>query len=264
MTCYETGPYACRTGETPKPVVWPYACQPYYVNEIGTSNADTPAGLSDDLLDAVKLSFEEWNQVGCSRMQMNFGGRTDVTEARFNQGPGAQNLNLVVWREENWNQVASNSTFALTSVSYNPNTGEIADADIEINAEIYTISVVDPVEANAVDLRNTLVHEIGHFIGLDHTPVEEATMYRSADIGETEKRTLHQDDIDGICHIYPASEIGASACDEPPEDVRCVNCDDDDNGGCCATTPAPAPTGLAWLIGAGGLLLAAGWRRRRF
>ncbi len=267
MTCYETGPFACGPGETPKPVVWPYACQPYKVNEAGTSNTDAPPGLSDALLEAVTISFDEWNNVDCSRMQMNFAGTTSENAAEFNQGQNAENVNLVVWRDENWGQVASTQTFALTSVSYNPNTGEIADADIELNAEIYKYSVTDPVEPSHVDLRNTLVHEIGHFVGLDHTGVREATMYASADIGETDKRTLHQDDIDGLCHIYPASEPGASACDEDPPDTGGGGGGGgggNEDGGCCATTPTPSPTGLGWLVAAAGLLGLVAVRRRYF
>jgi len=34
----------------------------------------------------------------------------------------------------------------------------------------------------------------------------EKTMYGYSSPGETKKRTLHQDDIDGICYIYPESE----------------------------------------------------------
>lgn len=258
MTCTESGPYACDPGEQPKPVMWRRLDVAYKVNNTGTENVgDTDPGLSDDLLVAVTTSFETWNEVDCTAMHLEYAGETDTSNAEFNQSRGAENVNLVVWRDNNWEAVASAQTFALTSVSYNPNTGQIADADIEINAEMYPISTTDPVEANHVDLRNTLVHEVGHFIGLDHSSVVPATMYANADVGETDKRTLHEDDIEGFCTIYPLGE-------DPGDDGD----GDGDGGGsfggaCCATTGTPAPTPLAWLGIAAGLLVVVRLRRRR-
>jgi hypothetical protein len=220
MTCTESGFYACSPNEVPRPVEWSRACVSYRINEVGTQNiSDAEPGLSAELERAVTDSFDTWDDVECSRMELVYDGITELTAAEFNQRSGAQNLNLVVWRDENWGAVASRQTFALTSVSYNPNTGEIADADIEINAQWYPISTSDPVEDGHIDLRNTLVHEVGHFVGLDHTAVREATMYASADIGETNKRTLHEDDIEGICHIYPATDESGDLCEKGPEAV---------------------------------------------
>jgi hypothetical protein len=55
----------------------------------------------------------------------------------------------------------------------------------------------------ATDVQNTATHEFGHFLGLAHPPVEAATMYAYAPPGQTSKRILNQDDINGICDIYP-------------------------------------------------------------
>ena len=255
MTCTDSGPYACEPGEEPEPVMWSRLNVAYRVNNTGTENVgDADPGLSDELLFAVTTSFEKWNEVDCSEMFLEYGGETDVSEAEFNQQSGG-NVNLVVWRDQNWETIASPQTFALTSVSYNPNTGVIADADIEINAEMYEISTADPVEANHVDLRNTLVHEVGHFIGLDHSSVVPATMYANADIGETEKRTLHEDDIEGICAIYPpGSNDGGGGSGGGGGGSY--------GGACCATTGSPSPTPLGWLGIAAGLLVVARLRRR--
>ena len=50
---------------------------------------------------------------------------------------------------------------------------------------------------------------MGHLVGLDHPPATEpgaqlTTMYGRAPQGETLKRDLADDDIDGICYLYPA------------------------------------------------------------
>jgi len=162
---------------------------------------------------------------------------------------------------------------ALTTVIHDPETGRIHDADIEVNGwdgQGAGDPFVPPVGADYdhgwwftcadpgglqeckeygepgcffLDLQNTLTHEVGHFLGLAH-PCEGTsctvqpqlrpyTMYPSTGPGEIEKRSLHPDDIDGVCAIYPA-----------------------DGGGCgCGSGGAP---------GAGALLLVAvAFRRRR-
>ena len=53
-----------------------------------------------------------------------------------------------------------------------------------------------------IDALNTLTHEAGHFLGLDHSSDHEATMYAQAPPGEIKKRSLETDDKNGICFLY--------------------------------------------------------------
>jgi len=56
-----------------------------------------------------------------------------------------------------------------------------------------------------MDCQNIAIHEIGHLCGLAdlYQPTDsEKTMYGYAATGETKKRTLDQDDIDGLVHLY--------------------------------------------------------------
>ena len=112
--------------------------------------------------------------------------------------------------------------------------GAILDADIEINGVDFAISV-DGVTASdqacLAELQNTLTHELGHLHGLEHTcvvptdparfdnngsavpacadttdpEIVNATMYPFQDCGETTKETLEDDDIDGVCTVYPTA-----------------------------------------------------------
>lgn len=164
-------------------------------------------------------------------------------------------------------------TIALTSVVYLPDTGEIVDADMELhdwngdrtapNGWYFTCPGAPAPTCNAsspsdpllfsdsgctyIDIGNTVTHEAGHMLGLDHVcvqgaappsnacPVGGSTMEPTAGPGDTDKRTLKPDDIDGVCSIYPVKG----------------------SGGCgCGTASA---SGLALL----GLFLAALWPRRR-
>ncbi|HEX9102792.1 MAG TPA: hypothetical protein VF997_11345, partial [Polyangia bacterium] len=133
------------------------------------------------------------------------------------------------------------SAIGLTTVMYVntpgvPGDGTILDADVELNNVNYTFTI-DPATATArpgtqvADLENTLTHELGHVQGLAHTcwdhitatpPLDDkgnpipdcndptlpasitgTTMYPYATMpGETSKRTLSTDDVNGVCNVY--------------------------------------------------------------
>ena len=65
----------------------------------------------------------------------------------------------------------------------------------------------------ATDIQNTLTHEIGHVIGLDHVEQSGSTMEPSAPLGETRKRILDPGTQAGFCHVYPAHQL-TPPCDE--------------------------------------------------
>ena len=54
--------------------------------------------------------------------------------------------------------------------------------------------------ADSYDLQTVATHEIGHLLGLAHTPVKEAIMFASFSPGEI--KGLAQDDLDGIKALY--------------------------------------------------------------
>ncbi len=138
----------------------------------------------------------------------------------------------------------------ITTVFYvdrkgSPDDGRLLDTDIELNDINFTFDVVDPATGPTnsprpgtaiADLENTLVHELGHVQGLDHTctdsasppgeldengmtppacddlnslpaaeyaTITNATMFNTAAPGEIKKRSPEPDDIDGICIAYP-------------------------------------------------------------
>ena len=92
-------------------------------------------------------------------------------------------------------------------------TGEINSYSLEINDERFRFTTT--VRPRSYDIENTITHELGHVLGLDHPDddLKDATMYAKALTGETKKRTLETDDIEGLCNLY-----GDNWPDEPPED----------------------------------------------
>jgi hypothetical protein len=52
------------------------------------------------------------------------------------------------------------------------------------------------------DFQNVATHEVGHFYGLGHTTSPFNTMFATAALGETYKRSLAPGDVAGIQAIY--------------------------------------------------------------
>ncbi|MET0594162.1 MAG: matrixin family metalloprotease, partial [Polyangiaceae bacterium] len=176
---------------------------------------------------------------------------------RVEYNPFQANANIVVLRSS-WDEEGANKILGLTTVTYNSATGELLDADIEING-LMPISGGHPGPGQ-YDLQSILTHEAGHFFGLTHSPVgvednchDGATMCPSYDPGSEDFRTLEDDDVAGICTIYPPDR-DTPACDDSPKRGFSPECGlDPMTGGACAIRlPAGRGAGRA-------LPLAIGW-----
>src|SRR6185436_4346321 len=104
-------------------------------------------------------------------------GPATCTEVLYNQnGP---NQNVIVFRDDKWPYSDPNNTLGLTTVTFNADTGEIYDADMELNATAKNLSTSVAVPANGFDLLSVVTHEAGHFLGLAHATSATSTMYAS-------------------------------------------------------------------------------------
>lgn len=200
---------------------------------------------------AFARAFRTWEEVECS--DISFVDRSPSSETRVGHGNGERGDNLMVFRMHDCRDAApqdapcrrtggcaneydcwehGSSVIAVTTTTFFLQTGEIVDADIEMNAAWFDFTDVDgppcgPGETTGcvlTDIENTATHEIGHLLGLDHSPDREATMFASAPQGDLSKRDLGEDDVEGLCFIYPT--------DGPTP--RCTDVDMEQAGAGCA------------------------------
>ncbi len=248
------------------PLQWWTTCIPFHVHEAGTEDEPFSQALA-----AVKDSFATWVAPSCGGISLEFQGLTNDPRAGYQVG--GQNINNVLWRESASQWPHNGDVIAVTTVTFCdraggacPFAGAIIDADIELNGSGFTFTTTTLPARVAFDIANTVTHEVGHFLGFDHTPVAAATMFASAPRGELDKRSLHADDIECLCDVYPAGEGSCAAIpvqgDHYVDLENLQNQESSADDGCAAQPGAPArgaALGL-WLLA---LLGIAGARRRQ-
>jgi hypothetical protein len=196
--------------------------------------------------------------------------------------PNPTNENVVLFREDScaervaesdpcWQRKSCGNDYqcwdhgdgviGLTTSTYSTRTGHVLDADIELNASrpgggpgfLFTTVSSPPCEGSvstscvAVDLQNTLTHEIGHVVGLDHVLTPGSTMEATAPPGETHKRVLDVGSSEGFCTIYPRG-LPPTQCLEPVEKGQALVAEG--RLGCSAASGALLPAALlsAWAL----------------
>ena len=268
-TCRSTSTKDCATDENScttegAQLFWPTSCIGYATNKRGTADFDPT-----DTRAVIKKCFEAWSDVQCadgSIASMTFQERDPVPCAKSEYNKTGHNLNVVLFKDDNWTYHGIDGTLAKTSVTYNDDTGEIYDADIEINAAYNQITLTDDPAKADTDLQAILTHEVGHFIGIAHSPDDSAVMFASYNPGSLAQRVLKPDDIKAVCAIYPAHN--GVVCNTEPRGGFSATCDDPPSSGICSIPPTGTTSGTgaslgvtALFVGAG--LLAARARRRK-
>jgi MYXO-CTERM domain-containing protein len=190
------------------PLYWPVPCVGATVQEDGSSDVSAEATRG-----ILKRAIATWMNADCGggahpRIAITDQGFVACDQQEYNQ-QGA-NSNTLIFRDDDWPYAANR--LAVTTVTYNLDTGEIRDADVEFNSKSAAFTTED---ANVdVDLESVVTHEMGHFLGLAHSASAEATMFADYPPESITLRSLDPDDVAGICAIYPPGEI--TTCDPTP------------------------------------------------
>lgn len=228
----------------------------------------------------VEGAFLAWEAVDCSDVRFEGAGLVPASTT-------LEELNQVVFVGRGWSAAEGPSrdpnALALTTMTFNSFTGEIAHGVIEVNE----LDLTDPEStgfpftdfpatgcpmSDTFDLGAVLTHEVGHFLGLAHTDLTETapevrpTMTARVAPCDATFRSLETDDVDGLCTLYPFGAPAAQCAPLPEQDTPYVR---SLPFGCAAVevegavVPASARLGPLALVVALGLVRRAARRRRR-
>ncbi|MDC0680346.1 matrixin family metalloprotease [Sorangium atrum] len=196
----------------------------YYINR-----STIPGEISAFAVARVESGFETWSNAGCTEWRVDLLG--DTTD-RYNYNDGK---NVFHWISSSWPNMLGdvNSVIGVTMPVWSFN-GAIVDADMVFNDVGFCWN--DTGNNGCVDTQSIATHEEGHFLGLGHSSERSATMTPYYVVGSS-MRTIEQDDIDGVCALYPiggttaanaasatSAAAGGGGCDSCSNDSLANNC----------------------------------------
>ena len=251
---------------------WNQRCVPYWIRRNDPVLDESMEGL-------VTESFATWSdRLACTDIELLFVGYTDAAGGFDASEPDAQQNVILATRDETERNLyfgGDDGILAITITSFAVETGEIFDSDIILNSAQNRFGVIEAASQcrfreQAFDIQNTLVHEVGHFLGFEHVPNQDATMFAVANVCETSKRDLDTDDIDGVCTVYPTG--GPLATCAPPASYELSSGDAsrfrnqceralEDGCGCRGTPGAPPSATTLGLLS--GVFALWAWREGR-
>lgn len=214
----QTGP-SC-TANALVPLHWSVSAPIVY--NINPNTTGAKINGSRTAASVIDASFAVW--IAAPNTSLPIVRGADTTVSAESASPG--NINLICFVCTDTNFASDASTLAVTLFTYvtgpgQPDgrggttkfAGQIIKADILFNptpsppnfpATSFTTNAGAATltqTTNVVDLQTVAMHEIGHFLGMDHSAVTTAVMYPFAP--SIPRDTLAYDDVAGISQLYP-------------------------------------------------------------
>ncbi|MES1178984.1 MAG: matrixin family metalloprotease [Myxococcales bacterium] len=248
-----------------KPLYWASSIVTWSIQKDGSALDGISA---ETLREVVENAFGRWEAADCGgglhpkiSLEGYPTGNPFIVCAKPEYNQNQPNANVITFHDSTWPYAESGAeTLALTTVYFNPNSGEIYDANVEINSNLQTFALTD-AQYPTVDLNSVLTHELGHFLGLSHSSITSATMFSNYDEG---MKTLEADDVAAICASLPPGRDTVDS--DLPRHGFSTDCGVAEKGCCSSTIGGPSPSGQrlgVWAFGLGLCAFAARSRLRR-
>jgi MYXO-CTERM domain-containing protein len=177
------------------PLHWstPYAIS-IVLNAIGSDDIADESHLT-----ALRGAIRAWNHAGGSSAQI----LEDTSPSQMARTDwSSSSIHLVLFDETNSSGYfpSGSGTVAITPLWFTSD-GTITDADVLFNGSNFQFTTSGVF--GRFDVQDVATHELGHFLGLDHSGWAGATLYPYVDPGMLFQRSLSKDDIHGARDMYP-------------------------------------------------------------
>lgn len=171
----------------------------------------------------VRRGMDDWTTPACSGLETTYGGSSPRRPSTYD------GHSTIGWVESGW--PFDSNAIGVTQPQFS--SARIQEADMTMNGQHFTW-ITGSGSGSSVNTYSIVLHEGGHYVGLDHSSDRGAIMYfaYSGGIG-----ALGPDDTAGICALYPGGG-GGSDCTMTgcPAGFDCV-------GGSCVPEPPPMGDG---------------------
>jgi hypothetical protein len=147
---------------------WDLNDGPIRVSLDSRGSADLSLAQSEQ---ALVGALNAWQGVTRHDMTFQYLGTTTVQASSSTDG-----VNSIQWIESGWQY--SSHTLAVTRYSYwleDPPT--LVDADVLMNGDQYRWTTTNADNRNGIDTAQTLIHELGHLLGISHSAVANSQMF---------------------------------------------------------------------------------------